>query len=322
MVSADFTVRLDQVFQGPLDLLLHLVREQEVEIHEVEIGRVVEGFLAYLEGLEVLDIEVAGDFLVMAATLIAIKSRSLLPTEEVDLEDDLDPRDELIQRLIEYRRFKSAAGKLEEAALERSRMHGRGWSGELREHEEAPTLELGELSIWDVFSTYSRLLRETAADRPHRVKSDPRPLRFFVESTVRSIKSRPSVTLSELVAEVEGGEHRDSVVGSFCALLELARMGLVTFDQELRSDDIVITLRPEHRDDVDRVVAQAGFDDEDDDEDESEGPQASSEDSNAGSSVHVRLGSDWADDGMDNEGESTDASDKAPGTEQPADPEL
>jgi len=109
----DYTVRLEQVFQGPMDLLLHLVREQEVEIHEIEIARIIDGFLAYLRQVEELDLELAGDFVVMAATLMAIKSRSLLPTEEVDLEDDLDPRDELIERLIEYRRFREASEALE-----------------------------------------------------------------------------------------------------------------------------------------------------------------------------------------------------------------
>ena len=101
-----FTITLDQVFHGPMDLLLHLVREQEVEIHEIEISRVIGGYLEYLQAMRDLDIEVAGDFLVMAATLMSIKSRSLLPRDSVNLEEDLDPKDELIQRLIEYRRFR------------------------------------------------------------------------------------------------------------------------------------------------------------------------------------------------------------------------
>ena len=89
-----FTVRLERVFHGPMDLLLHLVREQEVEIQDVEISSVVEEYMEYLEHLKDLDIEVAGEFLVMAATLLSIKSRSLLPREEVDLTDELDPRDD------------------------------------------------------------------------------------------------------------------------------------------------------------------------------------------------------------------------------------
>ena len=99
MMESNFTVRLDTVFQGPMDLLLHLIREQEMEIHEIEISTIIKGYLAYLQQMAELDIELAGDFLVMASTLMAIKSRSLLPREEVNLEEELDPRDELIQRL-------------------------------------------------------------------------------------------------------------------------------------------------------------------------------------------------------------------------------
>ena len=132
VTKRDYTVRLERVFQGPMDLLLHLVREQEVEIHEIEIARIIDDYLGYLEKLEALDIEVAGDFLVMAATLMAIKSRSLLPTEDVDLEQDLDPRDELIERLIEYRRFREASEDLETRFRERSLQHDRGYRGEVK----------------------------------------------------------------------------------------------------------------------------------------------------------------------------------------------
>ena len=97
MVKPDYTVQLSRVFQGPLDLLLHLVREQEVDIVEIEISKILDGYHAYIENLERLDVEYAGDFLVMAATLMAIKSRSLLPAEEVDLDEEI-------------RRLKSLAG--------------------------------------------------------------------------------------------------------------------------------------------------------------------------------------------------------------------
>ena len=128
-MNANYTVRLERVFQGPLDLLLHLVREQEVEIHEIEIHEILAGYLEYLKALRDLDIELAGEFLVMAATLMSIKSRSLLPRESVDLERELDPRDELIQRLIEYRRFKEASDDLGERYEVRALQHPRGGEG-------------------------------------------------------------------------------------------------------------------------------------------------------------------------------------------------
>ena len=169
VTTSEFTVTLERVFQGPMDLLLHLVREQEVEIHEIELSKVISAYLAYLEALRELDIELAGDFLVMASTLMSIKSRSLLPREEIDLAEELDPRDELIQRLLEYRRFKETSDTLAAREAERARLHGRGGFDELAAGAEEPTLDLGSISRWDLLGAFSRLMRETLADRPHHV---------------------------------------------------------------------------------------------------------------------------------------------------------
>ena len=156
-MNVDYTVQLEQVFQGPLDLLLHLVNEQEVDIHEVEITRILDGYLAYLKALEEIDIEVAGDFLLMAATLMSIKSRSLLPREEIDLEEELDPRDELIQRLIEYRHFKEVSRELADKLDERARLFPLGDKSGINYDPEAATIDLGELTHWDLLAAFSRL---------------------------------------------------------------------------------------------------------------------------------------------------------------------
>ncbi len=240
---SDFTIRLEQVFQGPMDLLLHLVREQEVEIHEVQIHRIIEGYLAYLESLPELDLETAGDFLVMAATLMAIKSRSLLPQTDVDLDDDLDPGDELIQRLIDYRRYKVFCEALEARAERRALLHGRGFRGELSEHREEALLDLGDLTAFDLLAAWSRLLRETTADKPHQIAADPRPLRFYVETVVQRVRAMSSTTLRSLLDDIEGGPTRESLIGSFCALLELCRLGVIGVEQEGRGADIAIRLK-------------------------------------------------------------------------------
>jgi segregation and condensation protein A len=256
----DYTVRLAHVFQGPLDLLLHLVREQEVEIQDIEISKILDGYLAYLESFERLDIEYAGDFLVMAATLMAIKSRSLLPHEELDLEDELDPKDELIQRLIEYRRFKEAADGLDEARRERALMLERGWHGEVEAVAERE-LELGELTAWDLLAAFSRLMRETMADRPHVVSADPRPLRYYVNEVVRRLRTESSLTLRGLVDTFEGLPVREALVGSFCALLELVRLELVKVRQRSHRDDIEIAIDAARAESIDDVVREAIFDD-------------------------------------------------------------
>jgi len=262
VVTDAYTVSLDKVFHGPMDLLLHLVREQEVEIHEIEISRVIEGFLGYLGALQDLDIEIAGDFVVLAATLMSIKSRSLLPREEVDLEKELDPRDELIQRLIEYRRFHDAAGNLASLSELRQRVFARGSAGIEDEDAQAPELDLGDLTPWDLLAHFSRLVRETQAGRPHHVARDARPLRFYVDALTHRIREMGEVSLRDLLAHIEPEKSREALVGSFCGLLELVKLGLVSIEQADRRADIHIRLRPEHQIDLESVVRASLFDDE------------------------------------------------------------
>lgn len=260
-MSQDFTVRLERVFSGPMDLLLHLVREQEVEIQDVEINRVIHGYLEYLRALRDLDIELAGEFLVIAATLMSIKSRSLLPHEEVDLEEELDPRDELIQRLIEYRRFKEASDDLGLRYELRARQHPRGDTGNEPAPDE-PALELGELTAWDLLSAFSRLMRETLANRPHRIAPERRPLRFYVAELAERIHALREASLRDLFVKVDERPTRESLIGSFCALLELVKLGLVSVAQEKKQGDIQIRLKAEHEADIESIVQSSIFDDE------------------------------------------------------------
>ena len=276
-MSDEYTVRLTEVFQGPMDLLLHLVREQEVEIHQIEIHRVIDGYLAYLRDLQQVDIDLAGDFVVMAATLMAIKSRSLLPREEIDLEAELDPRDELIQRLIEYRHFKEASRDLSERLHARSLLfsHGRRPQG-----EEEESIDFGEVTQWDLLSQFSRLMREIRTSHALKIEADDRPLRWHVERLVGWIKARRTASLRELVEEsVRGGEaSKPTLIGTFCALLELMKIGVVRADQRDARDDIRITLVPEAEGDIDEIVRHSGFDDErssDDARETAAGPPAS-----------------------------------------------
>jgi segregation and condensation protein A len=260
-VARDYTVRLERVFHGPMDLLLHLVREQEVEIHEVEVSRVIEGYLAHLKAMRELDIEVAGDFLVMAATLLAIKSRSLLPRESVDLDDGLDPRDELIQRLVEYRRFRTASEDLGRRAEVRDLQHQRGASP-LRADAPGPELDLGEVTAWDLLGAFSRLLRETLANAPHKVAVDKRPLRFYVQALADRVKKSGQLGLRELVLSIDAEPTRESLVGSFCALLELCKLGVVRASQAEGGGEILLAFQPEGEADLAGMLATSTFDDE------------------------------------------------------------
>jgi segregation and condensation protein A len=267
-VSSEFTIKLEEVFMGPMDLLLHLVREQEVEIHEVEISRVIVGYFDYLKSLESMDIEVAGEFLVMAATLMAIKSRSLLPREEVELEDELDPGDELIQRLIEYRRFKAASEDLEYRRTQRLLEHRRGYRHEVRDNEPERSYEIGELTAWDLLSAFSRLMRETMASRTHHVKGDPRPLRWFVRTVAQAISRKKKMTLPDIVKELGDEPTREGLIGAFCALLELVKLGVVRVRQDAQDEDISLIFNEEAGDDIEAMIGASRLMDEDDEEEE------------------------------------------------------
>lgn len=264
MSTPDFTVALERVFQGPMDLLLHLVREQEVEIHEVKITTIIDGYMQHLESLKDLDLEIAGEFLVIAATLMAIKSRSLLPKEDINLSDDLDPEDELIQRLIEYRRFKGAAGELEDRMEDRDQLNERGWRAEAKAHAEEPTLEIGELTPWDLLAQFSRLMREVDAGATKTIHRDPRPLRWYVESLVENLRNAGSLNLRTAAEGMGDGLNKASLIGTFCALLELVRLEVVEVRQAAQEDEVELVFC-EDSESLERL-ASAHFDDEEEDE--------------------------------------------------------
>lgn len=267
VAEGGFTVEVERVFAGPMDLLLHLVREQEVEIHEVEISAILRGFLRHLEQIEKLDIEHAGDFVLMAATLMAIKARSLLPREEMDLAAELDPRDELIQRLVEYRKFRTASERLEGLLAARERLFERGWRPADPGGEVERTLDLGELTAWDLLGTWSRLVRETLANRPHRIATDSRPIRYYVDRMVERLRDRGRVELLALVrAERGDAQLRDYLIGSFVAVLELAKLGLIAVHQSEVGGELNIELRAEFAGqftgELEHVLSEAKLDEE------------------------------------------------------------
>jgi segregation and condensation protein A len=207
---------------------------------------------------------------------MSIKSRSLLPREEVDIEDDLDPQDELIQRLIEYRRFKGAADDLGDRHTRRSLEHTRGYRGEARMHEPEKQLDLGELTAWDLLATFSRLMRETLAGRPHTIQGDPRPLRWYVSTMATTMRSRRRASLRDLLTDFgDDTPTKQSLIGAFCALLELIKIGVVGAVQNGPEDEIEVLLKDDAEADFEELISASRFMDEDsEDEDGPEGDAA------------------------------------------------
>ena len=207
-------------FNGPLDLLLYLIKQEEVEITDIPIKIICDKYLEYLRALEFLDVDVSSEFLVVAATLMLIKSRALLPVEEeIDLEEELNPEDELIQQLLEYKRYKVASRDLAEMAEMRARIFP--FSPPRAEGEERE-IELEEIDLWDLMNAFNSMLRETGLHRLPRLIREDKPLRLYIEEVFETVRRRGKVVFRELF---EGAEERETIVGRFVALLELVRRG-------------------------------------------------------------------------------------------------
>jgi segregation and condensation protein A len=222
----EYRVDLD-IFRGPLDLLLYLVKRQEVDICDIPIARVAEQFLEYLGILEMVDVERAGDFLVMAATLMEIKSRMLLPRGESALETEADPRLELVRQLIEYKKFKDAALLLEaqaERQLSRIPRLPLERPGERNLTEEP----LRHVELWDLVSAFGRLMRETLAQQPQQIFVDQTPLHIHMDIVLARLHESVRLPLSEIFTPPHS---RSRLVGLFLAILELIRTHRIEAEQ-------------------------------------------------------------------------------------------
>jgi len=231
--EVDYRIDLD-VYSGPLDLLLYLIRREEVDIWDIPIARVTEQYVQYLAVLNTVNVNVAGEFIEMAATLLEIKSRMLLPREPADGDEPLeDPRNELVQQLLEYKRFKDAARSLESLADERAQRFGRG-ARMTTLPEDLPAAEVQDIellsgvSVWDLVSALQAVLREIKLDLPRRVVYDETPIEEHCEALMAKLRERRSLMFSELFAEAK---DRVTVIGLFLSLLELIRLKALKVEQ-------------------------------------------------------------------------------------------
>lgn len=240
----DFTVHLERVFHGPLDLLLQLVRDQELEIHVVSLAEVCDAYCRYVRSLERIDVDEAADYLVVAATLLAIKSRSLLPQEEIEEDDDpFDPGEELVQQLLVYKELREAAEGLGALGRQRAKLLPAGgrWLGryDLGEDEEDQEWDLGEISIWDLLKVFRRLEKETGFMRPHRVREQGRPLSWYVEEIWSRIEGGGRLSLREVFTQEP--VYREDAAYFLVALLELAKQKAIDLEQTESFGDILVS---------------------------------------------------------------------------------
>jgi segregation and condensation protein A len=229
---SDYRINLDN-FAGPLDLLLYLVRKEEVDIYDIPITTITEEYLRYVEMLKILDIELAGEFLVMAATLLHIKSAMLLPKvdDEQMLEDETDdPRAELIRQLLEYKKFKDAANLLNAAAEEQSERYTRpDVIIEKLKPQTEPELDIEQVSVWDLLEAFDSILKATggAAFDVSNITDDT-PIDLYQIEILDRLQKEGSMTFNRIF---EAKNNRILMISLFLALLELVRENLASVEQ-------------------------------------------------------------------------------------------
>jgi segregation and condensation protein A len=260
--EVEYRVELD-VYNGPLDLLLYLIKRDELDIYDIPLARITDSYMSYMRMLKELskdqglDINVAGDFLVMAATLMEIKSQTLLPRQEKtnadgqpSAADELtDPRYELVQKLLEYKRFKDAANLLDHKQIEHAARFPRYPA--LRKEEggdEPPPVDLEEVQIWDLLQAFNRLMNEVGTlrrSRFHEVSYDDTPIELHAADIEDRLTREGRVTLRDLII---GRTTKSEMVGVFLALLELIREKKILVHQDQILDDVeILPAPPEHR---------------------------------------------------------------------------
>ena len=233
----EYQVDLD-IFHGPLDLLLYLVKRDEIDLRDIPIARVAEQFKQYLDVLQVIDVERVGDFLVMAATLAELKSRMLLPRAAEENEQEEDPRQELVRQLLEYKRFKDAAALLEQQAEKQATRLPR--QPPPMPARDGPTL-LRPVELWDLVSAFGRLLRETLALQPQQISVDQTPVHVYMDEIAGRLRGTNRLPLSQLFTPPC---TRSRLVGYFLAILELTRRFSVLAEQDEQFGDIWVSLPP------------------------------------------------------------------------------
>ncbi|EAQ82074.1 segregation and condensation protein A [Blastopirellula marina] len=235
-----FKVDID-VYRGPLDLLLYLVRKHEIDIRDIPIAMVTEQYVIYLDILQHLDVDAAADFLEMASTLVEIKSKLLLPGVDADEELIEDPREQLVERLLEYKRFKDAAGLLDDQGRAWNRRFAR-LSDDLPPRRIDPAQQpIHEVELWDLVSALSRIVRDNKIVQPTSIVYDDTPIRVYMERIHQRIVTEDNVSFTSMF---EGQVHKIVIIGLFLAVLELVRHCGVIAQQPEPHGEIYLTAGP------------------------------------------------------------------------------
>ena len=232
-----YQVRIEN-FEGPLDLLLHLIKKSEINIYDIPIHLIAQQYLTYIEAMEDLNLTVAGEFLVMAATLLQIKSKMLLPADEmaVDEEDGPDPREELVRRLLEYKQFKDAARQLDEHERLWREIYSRGQSPAVKLESDEKLLD--NVGLFDLVDVLQGILDRNPGKTLMEILPDNLTVRDRMNAILELLEGQESVNFVELF---EPSCHRLVIIVTFLALLELMRLRTVRVFQTEHFGPILVS---------------------------------------------------------------------------------
>ncbi len=233
--DANYNVRLHNIFEGPMDLLVHLIKKAEVDIYDIPISEITDQFLAYLEWMKLMNIDVAGDFVLMASTLTQIKSRMLLPARESEDEED-DPRLEITRPLLEYLKIKSAAEQLNERDLLGDKTFTRS-----RDNRLLTSLKddenLIQVGLFELIEAFQLILKKVSPDHKVNLMTDKISVHERISQITDLLELQDSVTFDELFT---GKPEKSDIIVTFLALLEMAKLSLIRIAQHVQSGIIRI----------------------------------------------------------------------------------
>ncbi len=238
IAESEYKVELE-VFEGPLDLLLYLIRKEEIDIYDIPIERITTQYMEYLNLMRLLDLNIAGEFIVMAATLMMIKSRMLLPVDRRDEEEEEeeDPRWDLVRQLVEYKKFKDAAGQLHDRELTQEGIFGLGDPSVIVE-PDGPETYIEDVNLFDLIAAFNDVLKRAKPEQIGEVIGHQFSVADKIDEVLILVRERGTISFSHLF----GAEPtRNEIICTFLALLELIRLRQVAAVQKRAFDEIMLS---------------------------------------------------------------------------------
>jgi segregation and condensation protein A len=232
-----YKIQLEK-FEGPLDLLLYLIKKNDIDICDIPIAQITGQYMEYIGMMKMLDLDIVGDFLVMAATLMQIKSRMLLPPDPLAAEEHIDPRDELVQRLQEYQQFKQVAEELKAKEARRQDLFARVVDGEQLDQIREDSREVFfEATLFDLINALNAALKNVPAQKTYDIKGEEYTVEGKIHAIVHWLLERGRLSLLELFGKTSG---KPEMVVTFMAILELIRLKEIMAIQRRQFEDIEI----------------------------------------------------------------------------------